>query len=80
MNQFVEKRRFKFEGVPEAFQFIIENGFMFKYDLTSGYHHIQVHRDHQKYLGFAWKFGDVVRHFVFASLPFGLSTAGHVFF
>ena len=79
VNQFVEKQKFKFEGVPEALNFVIENGYMFKYDLTSGYHHIQIHEDHQTYLGFAWNFDGKVRHFVFQALPFGLSTAGHVF-
>ena len=79
VNQFIDKQKFKFEGVPEALQFVLINGYMFKYDLTSGYHHVQVHRDHQKYLGFAWKFFSTLRHFVFCALPFCLSTAGHVF-
>ena len=79
VNKYVEKQKFKFEGVPEALQYVIKNGFMFRYDLTSGYHHVQVHVEHQTFLGFAWTFNDTVRHFVFRVLPFGLSTAGHVF-
>ena len=41
----------------------------------SGYHHLDICPDHQKYLGFAWPFSGVVRYFTFAVLPFGLSSA-----
>lgn len=79
VNKFTEKRRFKFEGVPEALQYVIKDGFLIKFDLKSGYHHITIHEDHQQYLGFAWHFPDGIKHFIFKCLPFGLSTAGHVF-
>ena len=36
-------------------------------------HHVDISPDHQKYLGFAWPFNDVLRYFTFAVLPFGLS-------
>ena len=52
---------------------------MFKCDLTSGYHHIYIHKDHQSYLGFSWKFKNKIKYFIFRVLPFGLPTAGHVF-
>jgi len=32
------------EGVPAALQYVIKYGFMFKCDMTSGYHHISIHR------------------------------------
>ena len=47
----------------------------FTWDLKSGYHHVDICPDHQKYLGFAWPFSGVVRYFTFAVLPFGLSSA-----
>ena len=52
VNQFIEKRKFKFEGVKEAVQFVSGQGFMVKFDLTSGYHHIMVQEAHQGFLGF----------------------------
>ena len=79
VNKYNEKRKFKFEGVPEAMNFIQNPGFMVKFDLKSGYHHVPVHEDHQQFLGFSCNFPDGPRYFVFRCLPFGLSTAGHVF-
>jgi len=79
VNKYVEKRKFKFESVPEAIQYISGQGFMIKFDLRSGYHHVNIHPDHQKYLGFLWSFNGRPRYFVFRCLPFGLSVAGHVF-
>ena len=79
VNQFVEKRKFKFESVPEAIQYINNKGFLFKFDLKSGYHHISIHSPHKKFLGFSWTFEGKVRYYAFSCLPFGLSVAGHVF-
>jgi hypothetical protein len=55
VNQYIEKRKHNFEGVSEAIQYIIKDGYMFKFDRSSGYHHVSIHKDHQKYLGFSWK-------------------------
>ena len=53
---------------------------MVSFDLKSGYHHVEIHDDHQCFLGFSWKFrNDVTRYFVFTVLPFGLSSAPHIF-
>ncbi|VDH92658.1 Hypothetical predicted protein [Mytilus galloprovincialis] len=79
INKFVEKQKVKFEGVKEALTFVNSNSFGFKFDMKSGYHHLDIHPDHQKYLGFSWKYGDTARYFNFTVLPFGLSSAGHVF-
>ncbi|VDH97494.1 Hypothetical predicted protein [Mytilus galloprovincialis] len=40
---------------------------------------MSVHKDHQTYLGFSWKFQNTTKYFKFSALPFGLSTAAHVF-
>jgi hypothetical protein len=79
INQYIEKRKFEFEGVLEALQYVIKNGFIFKCDLTSGYHHISIHEDHQSYLGFSWKLKNKMKYFIFRVLSFGLSTVGHAF-
>lgn len=54
---------------------------MISFDLKSGYHHIDIHPECQTYLGLAWKFSNckIRRYFIFTVLPFGLSTAPHIF-
>ena len=53
--------------------------YMFKFDLRSGYHHVDIYQEHQKYLGFRWDENAKVQYFVFTVLPFGLSTACYCF-
>ena len=54
---------------------------MITFDLKSGYHHIEIHPDHLRFLGFAWKFpGEAsIQYFVFTVLPFRLSSAPYIF-
>lgn len=40
VNQYVVLYKFKLEGIKEALDFVQKDGFMFKFDLSSGYHHI----------------------------------------
>ena len=41
--------------------------------------HIDIAQEHRKYLGFTFVVLNTLKYFVFASLPFGLSTASFVF-
>jgi hypothetical protein len=41
-NQFVEKRKIKFEGSKEALNYAKKGKFMVKFDLRSGYHHVDI--------------------------------------
>ena len=43
VNKFVQKQKIKFEGVNEAMQYAIKGNFMVKFDLRSGYHHLNIH-------------------------------------
>ena len=53
---------------------------MISFDLKSGYHHVEIHEDHQSFLGISWMFlNGVTRYFVFTVLPYGLSSAPHIF-
>jgi hypothetical protein len=52
VNQYVLKQKVKFEGVKEAKMYEKKGYYMFKFDLHSGYHHFDIHAEHQKYLGF----------------------------
>ena len=54
--------------------------FMITFDLKSGYHHVDIHKDFSPYLGFSWHDSRGRRKFyVFRVLPLGLSTACYVF-
>ena len=53
--------------------------FLFKFDLKSGYHHVDIYPEPQKYLGFKWDSNGNVNYNVFTVLPFGLSTACYLF-
>ncbi|XP_021348504.1 uncharacterized protein LOC110447257 isoform X1 [Mizuhopecten yessoensis] len=79
VNQYVEKMKVKFEGVHEALNYAKQGHYMCKFDLKSGYHHIDIHTEHQNFLGFSWKNGNEVVFYQFSVLPFGLSSAGHIF-
>ena len=54
---------------------------MLSFDLKSGYHHVEIFEGHQTYLGFSLKHSNSnqVKFYVFTVLPFGLSSAPHVF-
>ena len=67
--------KLKYEDLRLLSQVLQEGHWFFTWDLKSGYHHVDISPDHQKYLGFAWPFNGVLRYFTFAVLPFGLSSA-----
>ena len=52
---------------------------MFKFDLKSGYHHVDIYPEYQQYLGFRWNTIGTTQYYVFAVLLFGLSTACYIF-
>ena len=79
VNQFVEKRKIKFEGSKEALNYAKKGKFMVKFDLRSGYHHVDINNKFQKYLGFSWEENGQVKYFVFSVLPFGLTSAPFLF-
>ena len=80
VNAFVYKQKFKCEDLSVATQIFDKDYYLFKFDLKSGYHHIQIFPEHHKYLAFAWDFGTgKFRYFQFCVLPFGLSSAPFIF-
>ncbi|VDI59227.1 Hypothetical predicted protein [Mytilus galloprovincialis] len=78
INPHLFKYRFKYEDCKVARELFKENDFIFSYDLKSAYHHLEIFKEHQQYLGFSWLFDNTVKYFVFAVLPFGIST-GYLF-
>ena len=79
INIHVWKEHTKYENYTTLLNYLADNHYMISFDLKSGYHHIDIFEAHQEYLGFSWKFGNVENFFKFTVLPFGLSSAGHIF-
>ena len=53
--------------------------FTVKWDMRSGYHHLNIHSEHNKFLGFSWNIDGKDKYFIFSVLPFGLYSTGHIF-
>ena len=81
VNKCLSKKKIKYEDWNIALAYFEQNAYMFSFDLKSGYHHIDIYTDHQTYLGFSWRClnSRSTSFYVFTVLPFGLSTAPHIF-
>lgn len=79
VNKSIVKQKIKFEGCKEALNYAKKGNFMIKFDLKSGYHHIDIHKEFQKFLGFSWSENGIKKYYVFTVLPFGLNCAGFLF-
>ena len=81
VNDYFEQHKFKYEDWKVGLSYFQKDAYMLSFDLKSEYHHIDIHPDYQKFLGFAWSFSNSGqrRYFVFTVLQFGLSTASYIF-
>ncbi|XP_068675664.1 uncharacterized protein [Montipora foliosa] len=80
VKSFIFKQKFKCEDLSIAIQIFDQGCHLFKLDLKSGYHHIEIFPEHRKFITFAWDFGTgSSRYFQFCILPFGLSLAPFIF-
>ena len=79
VNQFLNQYKFKYEGLDLISSLFKKGNFAFSFDLKSGYHHVDIHKESQPYLGFSWGDSDMRKFYFFCVLPFGLSTACYVF-
>ena len=75
VNMHVWKDKVKFEDFKVAMTYFKQNNFMFKFNLKSGYHHIDMAQWCCTYLGFCWE----GKFYVFTVLPFGLASSPYVF-
>ena len=75
----VYKVRIKFDHWRNTKDFVATNAFLYKFDMTQGYHHIDIDDNYQNYLGFSWKFDSKISYFMFIILPFSLSSAPFIF-
>ena len=53
INQFLKIDSFKYEDLRTLLSILNPTDFLFKFDLKSGYHHVEIFEPHWKYLGFA---------------------------
>ena len=83
VNKFLHKMRIKYEDWKTTMPHFALGIYMFSFDLKSGYHHIEIFEGHQIYLGFfleaLYSNSNRTKFHVFTVLPFGLSSAPHVF-
>ena len=79
INSFLRVPKFKCDDIHTIRDLFEVGDYFFKFDIKSGYHHIDILEVHQKYLGFSWEFDGKIRYFVFTVLVFGLATAPFVF-
>ena len=80
VNKHIYKQKIKFDDWRTGLIYFQKPSYFTKFDLKSGYHHLDIFRDHQPFLGFAWSTTDEERnYFMFTVLPFGLSSAPYIF-
>ena len=79
LNQSLHVTKFKYEDLRVAALMFEKHEYMFKFDLKSGYHHVDIFSEHQRYLGFRWDDEGTPQYDVFTVLPFGLATACYIF-
>ena len=60
-------------------QYVKKGGYIFNFDLKSGYHHLDLFQSHQPYTGFSFLVEGRVRFFFFTVLCFGLTTGPYIF-
>ena len=72
VNKFVKHERIKLEDQNDFFDLAKNIKWAGTFDLKSAYHQIDIHKDHYKYLGFAWWYKGKFRYFVFKVVAFGL--------
>ena len=75
VDKFLFIPKFYYEDLSCLTKVFAKDDWFFDWDLKSGYHHVNICKPHQQYLGFSWVIDGVQRFFVFRVLPFGLATA-----
>lgn len=80
VNQFVQYTKFVYEDWNLLSQVLQKDDFLISFDYVAGYHHNSIAAEHQQFLGFAFRDEDGTKKFYhFTHLPFGLSSASHIF-
>ena len=76
VNKHLKREGVKLATLQKSFQLLERGDVQATYDLSSAYHHVKIHPDHQKFLGFAIPGEDGKDEFYqFECMPFGLASA-----
>ena len=79
VNKHLWKETVKYEDIRTALLFVKRGSWMFKFDIHSAYHHLDIFEPHTYFLGFSWSFEGRNLYFRFLVLPFGIRTAPYLF-
>ena len=80
VNSYIPKAKFKMKDWKVFLQYLSPGAYMYKFDLKSGYHHIDICQPYEQFVGFQWALGGASnRYFCFTVLPFGLLSAPYLF-
>ena len=79
VKKYIDLKSFKYDNLKIISEIFDQNDFFISFDLKSGYHHIPIHKDYQKFPGFSWTLNGQTKFFKFLVLPFGLSSACYIF-
>ena len=78
-NQHLRSCKFKYEDVRTAADLFHKGDWFFKFDYTSGCHHLEIFPGHTPFLGCSWCVDGHCKFYKFTVLPFGLSTGPYIF-
>ena len=79
VNKHIKHNKFCYEYLSTLTKILNKGDYFTNFVLTSGYHHIEIHPEHCKFLGYEWTFEDgSTRYFQFCVLPFGLASTCYV--
>ncbi|XP_073440456.1 uncharacterized protein [Dendrobates tinctorius] len=79
LNSFIKNYNFKMESIRSTIKLLFPNCVRAGIDLKDAYYHLPIHNRFQKYLRVAVEVEGRIRHFQYAAMPFGLSTAPRIF-
>ena len=79
VNQHLRSCKFKYKDVRTATDLFHKGDWFFKFDYSSGYHHLEIFLGHTPFLGFSWRVDGHCKFYKFTVLPFGLSTGPYLF-
>ena len=75
LNVNIQVPYFKNEGIDVVCDSLLPNDEFVSIDLKDGFHHLSIHPEHRRYLGFQWK----KQYYVFNVLPFGCNVSPYYF-
>ena len=65
----IYKDKIKYDNWKCFENYLLANrGYLFKFDLKNGYHHIDIFHSHQTYLGFSWDIQGATKYSVFTGI------------